>query len=451
MSGVKVGKIDSITPEGTQTKMTLKVDRGVPVPADAKAVIVAQNLVAARYVQLTPAYRERRRTDHGRRRGDSQRPDRRPRRVGRGQDPIDAPGNRIWGRRRARRTGCRAPRFPDSSTAPRTRWAATARSCGRRWLNCPAWRGSSPKAAATSSTSSRTCRSSSPRCATARSRSSCSRTGWPRLTSVLNDSRSDLDAALSDLSVAIGEVQRFVAGSRNQTAEQIQRLGNVTQVLVDNKLAFENVLHITPNAIANFNNIYYPNGGSVTGAFSLVNFSNPVQVICGMIGAVENTTAPETAKLCAQYLGPALRLLNFNEPSVADQRLPEAGDQSRTGSSTPTRSCARAAQGRVTRPSHRRRCPPTPARATSRRLRAGTGRRTPGRASMRPRSATTHRSIPSTCGDQPRAAARVRRTSSPTFLRRPPTVEGMLLPARPRHRRRTPNAPLLPAEGTPPS
>ena len=37
--------------------MTLKVDRDVPIPADAKAVIVAQNLVAARYVQLAPAYR----------------------------------------------------------------------------------------------------------------------------------------------------------------------------------------------------------------------------------------------------------------------------------------------------------------------------------------------------------------------------------------------------------
>ena len=58
VSGVKVGKIDSIEPEGTQTKMTLKVDRDVPIPADAKAVIVAQNLVAARYVQLTPAYRK---------------------------------------------------------------------------------------------------------------------------------------------------------------------------------------------------------------------------------------------------------------------------------------------------------------------------------------------------------------------------------------------------------
>ena len=58
VSGVKVGKIDSIEPDGTRTKMTLKVDHGVPVPADAKAVIVAQNLVAARYVQLTPAYRK---------------------------------------------------------------------------------------------------------------------------------------------------------------------------------------------------------------------------------------------------------------------------------------------------------------------------------------------------------------------------------------------------------
>ena len=57
VSGVKVGTIESINPEGTQTRVTLNVDHDVPVPADAKAVIVAQNLVAARYVQLTPAYR----------------------------------------------------------------------------------------------------------------------------------------------------------------------------------------------------------------------------------------------------------------------------------------------------------------------------------------------------------------------------------------------------------
>ena len=57
VSGVKVGNIKSIQPQGTRAKMTLEVDRDVPIPADAKAVIVASNLVAARYVQLTPAYR----------------------------------------------------------------------------------------------------------------------------------------------------------------------------------------------------------------------------------------------------------------------------------------------------------------------------------------------------------------------------------------------------------
>src|SRR5579875_673670 len=57
VSGVRVGTIKSIQPQGTTAKMTMHVDHGVPIPADAKAVIVAQNLVAARYVQLTPAYR----------------------------------------------------------------------------------------------------------------------------------------------------------------------------------------------------------------------------------------------------------------------------------------------------------------------------------------------------------------------------------------------------------
>ncbi len=132
------------------------------------------------------------------------------------------------------------------------------------------------------------------------------------LTSVIDDSKSDLDAALTNLSTAIGEVQRFVAGSRNETTEQVQKLTALTQILVDNKMALQNLLHIAPNAIANFDNIYYPNGGSVTGAFSLANFANPVFFFCGLIGGVANTTAPETAKLCAQYLGPALRLLSVN-------------------------------------------------------------------------------------------------------------------------------------------
>src|SRR5262245_60331576 len=48
VAGVKVGTITGIEPDGAQVKITLHVDADVPIPADAKAVIVAQNLVAAR-------------------------------------------------------------------------------------------------------------------------------------------------------------------------------------------------------------------------------------------------------------------------------------------------------------------------------------------------------------------------------------------------------------------
>ena len=68
VAGVKVGTITSIEPEPAYTRMTLTVDRDVPIPADAKAVVVAQNLISARYVQLTPAYRGQRPADARRRR-----------------------------------------------------------------------------------------------------------------------------------------------------------------------------------------------------------------------------------------------------------------------------------------------------------------------------------------------------------------------------------------------
>ena len=75
-------------------------------------------------------------------------------------------------------------------------------------------------------------------------------------------------------------MQRFVAGTRNQTAEQIQRLANVTQVLVDHRLALENILHVAPTAFANSYNIYYPTSRAASGPSSINNFSNPVQFVC---------------------------------------------------------------------------------------------------------------------------------------------------------------------------
>ncbi|GAB2965184.1 MCE family protein [Saccharothrix stipae] len=54
--GVKVGRVVGVLPEGGSVRVELELDHGVDVPADARAAVVSPNIVADRYVQLTPVY-----------------------------------------------------------------------------------------------------------------------------------------------------------------------------------------------------------------------------------------------------------------------------------------------------------------------------------------------------------------------------------------------------------
>lgn len=54
--GVPVGTIDSVEPQPNSVKVSITVQGGVKIPADARAIIISPNLVAARFVQFTPAY-----------------------------------------------------------------------------------------------------------------------------------------------------------------------------------------------------------------------------------------------------------------------------------------------------------------------------------------------------------------------------------------------------------
>lgn len=306
VSGVEVGSIESITPEGTHTRMVLNIDRDIPVPADAKAVIVAPNLVAARYVQLTPAYRTSGPTM----------PDDTVIPLDRTAVPVE------WDEVKEQLTrlstdlgpqsgvdGTSVSRFIDSAAnamegnGEKLRETISQLSGVARVL--AEGSGNVVDIIENLQTFVTALKGSNEQVVLFQNR-------LATLTSVVDGSRSDLDAALKNLSVAVVDVQRFVSGTRDQASEQVQRLANVTRNLLDNKLEIENLLHIAPNALSNAYNIYNPDVGAAVGQFVLNNFSNPVEFICGAIGAIENTTAPETAKLCAQYLGPGLRLLNFN-------------------------------------------------------------------------------------------------------------------------------------------
>ncbi|WP_029110796.1 MCE family protein [Mycobacterium sp. URHD0025] len=306
VAGVKVGFIKSIEPVGGQARITLAVDHDVKVPADAKAILMAQNLVAARYVQLTPAYED----------------------VG----PTMADGAQIGVERTA--VPVEWDQVKDqlmrlaSDLGPLNGASATSLS---RFVDsaAAAMNGNGEKLHEAISQLSGVARilgqgsgdvvaiiKNLQVFVTALRDSNTQIVEFQghlaSVTSVVDGSRSDLDGALTNLADAVGNVRRFIEGSRDQTAEQLQRLNSVTQNLVDNKSKLENVLHVAPNAIANGYNIYNPDSGTAVGAFALSNFSDPVSVVCSAISAVKNATAAESSKLCSQYLGPALSLINFN-------------------------------------------------------------------------------------------------------------------------------------------
>jgi len=54
--GVPVGRVETVTPRGTEVEVRMWVDSEHPVPADAQALIISPAIVGDRYIQLTPAY-----------------------------------------------------------------------------------------------------------------------------------------------------------------------------------------------------------------------------------------------------------------------------------------------------------------------------------------------------------------------------------------------------------
>lgn len=306
VSGVKVGRINSIEPTGGQVKVVFTVDRGIAIPAGASAVIVAQNLVAARYLQLTPAYR-----DSG------------PTMPTGSVIPIQRTAVPVeWDDVKTQLMRLATDLGPSSESA-RPALARliddTAEAMGgngAKLRQMLAQLSSVARIFAEGSGDIVNVIKGLQGLVAALHDSGDEIVGFERhlaaLTGTLDDHTGDLDAALRDLATATQDTQRFVGANREITVEQIQRLTAVTQTLADNRKSLEQLLHVAPNAFANYYNVYNPDTGDNIGSIVFNDFANPIQFICGQIGAIENATAPETGKLCAQYLGPALKLLSFN-------------------------------------------------------------------------------------------------------------------------------------------
>ncbi|WP_420749205.1 MCE family protein [Rhodococcus sp. O3] len=303
--GVPVGRITSIEPGADMSRVTMQVDDSVDVPADAQAVIIAQSLVSARFIQLTPVYS-----------GGETIADEATIPLSRTASPVE------WDEIKTelmRLTEALGPedldpqgslgRFIDTAAENLEGNGTTVREALRELSETMR-----------TLSDGRTDLFSTVRNLQAfvsvlsKSDEQIVQFGG-RLASVsdvLAASSDQLGTSLTDLNIAVGDVQRFVQDNRDGLTESVERLADATEVLARKRPEIERVLHSGPTALSNFYNIYKPAQGSLTGALSISNGRNPIEWMCGSVGAAANATSERSEELCRQQLGPVLASLSSN-------------------------------------------------------------------------------------------------------------------------------------------
>jgi phospholipid/cholesterol/gamma-HCH transport system substrate-binding protein len=309
--GVDVGKVTGIDPDGDRMRVRLELDRSVPVAADAKAVIVAQSLVSARFVQLTPVVTEESTPAlaDGAEIGLDRTAvpvewDRVKQELGRAAEALGPNGED---------PGPAANLLDGAGTALQGNGAALGESVVELSRAMSTLAGSGGDLFGTI----RGLQAFTTALAASNEQIVQFQGRLATVTGVLADSRTQLAPALAQLDTAIADVQRFVAQNRAGLTEQVRTLADVSQVLVDKKDGLEKVLHLGPTALSNYYNVYRPAQGAMVGVPAFQNIGNPIDLICGGIAGLANETSAQGAELCAQYLGPLLNTVRANYPDLS--------------------------------------------------------------------------------------------------------------------------------------
>jgi phospholipid/cholesterol/gamma-HCH transport system substrate-binding protein len=303
--GVAVGKIEKIEPQPMRAKITFSVDTDYKIPADAKAVIVSPTLVTARAIQLTPVY------------------------TG---GPAMASGAIIPQDRTAvpvefddlrkeleKLTAALQPNQPGGQSTLGDFINTAADNLRGQGANIRETLIKVSRVFSTlgdhSSDVFSTLKNLAILVSALQSSTDLLRQLNQNLASVsglLADDPHAIANAADNLNTAVVDVQSFLADNRESLGTTADKLTSVTNVVVDSLDDVKQTLHIAPNAFQNFINIYHPAYGALTGALAANNFSDPISFLCGAIQAASRLNAPQSAKLCVQYLAPIVKNRQYN-------------------------------------------------------------------------------------------------------------------------------------------
>ncbi|HEU4360429.1 MAG TPA: virulence factor Mce family protein [Mycobacterium sp.] len=308
--GIKVGAIDKVEPTGDNTKVTFHYSSKYKVPADASAVILNPTLIAARNIQLEPAYKggpvlahnavipiERTQvpTEWDALRNSvskiidelgptPQQP------KGPFGDAIEAFADGLAGKgKQINTTFNNLSRALTALNEGRSDFFGVARSLA---LFVNALHQDDQQFVALNQ-------------------------NLAQVTDRLTRSDRALANAAQQFDELLPTVRQFVGKNREVLGHDFKNLADVTTTLVQPEPlnGLETYLHVLPTALSNANAFYHPANGALLGmTINLLgmNFNNPMLFICGMIQAGSRMGYQESAEMCAEYLAPILDAIKFN-------------------------------------------------------------------------------------------------------------------------------------------
>lgn len=118
----------------------------------------------------------------------------------------------------------------------------------------------------------------------------------------LANERGDLGAAVSELSIALGDVANFVRDNRSEIKSNVDKLTDVTAVLVKQQKALAEILDVAPAALGNLSNTYNGSSGTLDTRADINELSTPsVVLICQALkrGTPANLP-PNLTNTCSQ-------------------------------------------------------------------------------------------------------------------------------------------------------
>ena len=307
--GIPVGEIERIEPEGERVKITFWYNDEYQVPADANAVILSPSLVPARAIQLTPAY-----TGGPVMGDDSVIPETRT------AVPVE------WDDLREqlkKLTAALEPTEPGGTSTLGALVNTAADNVRGEGANIRQTIIAMSQALSIFGDHSNdvfsTVDNLSILVSALQDSTAVIRQLNQNLASalgLLSNDPGEVGNAVRDVNAVVDDVRNFVADNRETMGVASERMASISGALVESLDDLEQTLHVAPNTVQNFANIYHPAQGSIHSAMVMNMFADPITFVCGGIQAASRLNAEQSAKLCVQYLAPIVKNRQINFPPL---------------------------------------------------------------------------------------------------------------------------------------